>query len=378
MDKNTTYFVTGATGFIGGRLIELLALKGDVQIHTLVRNYSNAARIARFDVKLIKGSLLDNDIIDAAVKDCDVIFHCAYDPTNQEENLQGIQTLISSCIKYDKKLIHISTFSVYEPYKDGVLDERIECFPSGNVYADSKLQIEKYVLNQIDKGNLRAVILQPTIVYGPYSSAWTLGPLKQLLSGTVVLPDKGEGLCNAVYVDDVCNAMLLAAKSEESLGEKFLISGPGPITWIDFFQSYAQMLGVDSISLLPRIEIQRAMKNPLSNLKLLISDPKRIILWSPTRKLAFFVKDHISIRMKKILERVFSYYQRLPLKPVYLPDKYKLNLFSTKSSVSVDKAGKLLKYKPSFDIEKGFKLTESFIKWYLPPYREIDDNNDSY
>ena len=177
-----SYFVTGATGFIGGRLIELLALKGDVQIHTLVRNYANAARIARFDVKLIKGSLLDNDIIDAAVKDCDVIFHCAYDPTSQEENLQGIQSLISSCIKYDKKLIHISTFSVYEPYKDGVLDEHIECSPSGNVYADSKLQIEKYVLNQIDEENLRAVILQPTIVYGPYSSAWTLGPLNQLLS----------------------------------------------------------------------------------------------------------------------------------------------------------------------------------------------------
>lgn len=364
-----TYLVTGATGFIGGRLIEILALKGDVRIHALIRNYANAARIARFDVNLIKGSLLDNDTIDAAVKECDVIFHCAYDPTDQEENMQGIKSLISSCIKYDKKLIHISTFSVYEPYKDGILDEDTECSPHGNAYSESKLQIEEYVLNQINKENLKAVILQPTIVYGPYSSAWTLGPLKHLLSGTVVLPDKGEGLCNAVYVDDVCNAMLLAAESEESLGEKFLISGAEPITWIDFYKSYAQVLGVDSISLIPKSEIQKATKSPLTNLKLLIFDPKRIILWSPTRKLAFFVRDRINIRVKKFLEKVFSYYQKLPMKPVYLPDEQKLNLFSTKSAVSVEKAANILKYKPSFDFEKGSKLTESFIKWYLPPYK---------
>ena len=66
--------------------------------------------------------------------------------------------------------------------------------------------------------------------------------LKQLRSGLVPLIDGGAGICNAVYIDDVAEAVLLAAEREQAVGEAFLISGE-PITYRDFYERFAQMLG---------------------------------------------------------------------------------------------------------------------------------------
>ncbi len=75
--------------------------------------------------------------------------------------------------------------------------------------------------------------MQPTIVYGPFSRLWTIDPADMLINATVVLPDRGEGICNAVYVDDVVDAMILAAKNPAAVGQRFLVSGE-PITWAQF------------------------------------------------------------------------------------------------------------------------------------------------
>jgi len=64
-----------------------------------------------------------------------------------------------------------------------------------------------------------------------------------LRSGLVVLVNGGDGLCNAVYVDDVVQAMLLAATAKEGAGERFLVSGPRPVTWREFYGAYEAMLG---------------------------------------------------------------------------------------------------------------------------------------
>ena len=51
---------------------------------------------------------------------------------------------------------------------------------------------------------------------------------------------EAAGLCNAVYVDDVADAVLVAAEREEAIGQDFLISGESPVTWRDFYDSYEQ------------------------------------------------------------------------------------------------------------------------------------------
>ena len=88
MKKNIngkTVLITGATGFIGGRLVEMLSFDYNVKIKCLVRDLSKCSQLARFDsVEIFYGSLSDFDTVDKAVSGCDIVFHCAYDPSSQK------------------------------------------------------------------------------------------------------------------------------------------------------------------------------------------------------------------------------------------------------------------------------------------------------
>src|SRR5262249_7428721 len=70
--------ITGATGFIGCRLAEVLVQHG-VAVTGLVRTWANAARLTRLPVATVGGDLLDLDSVRAAMKGCDVVIHCAVD-----------------------------------------------------------------------------------------------------------------------------------------------------------------------------------------------------------------------------------------------------------------------------------------------------------
>ena len=78
---------------------------------------------------------------------------------------------------------------------------------------------------------LPVAVLQPTAVYGPYGGVWTEAVIRALRSGRQILVNGGDGLGNAVYVDDLVSAMLLAAVREGVVGEAFLVSGPGAVTF---------------------------------------------------------------------------------------------------------------------------------------------------
>src|SRR5690606_32312117 len=97
---------------------------------------------------------------------------------------------------------------------------------------------------------VRAAIVQPTTVYGPFVQVWTQSVIDRLKKGRIVLVNGGDGLCNAVYVDDVVTGTLLAATREEAVGEDFLISGPEPVTWWRFYEGFGQLFGgLDAVEL---------------------------------------------------------------------------------------------------------------------------------
>jgi len=59
LENGCNILITGATGFIGGRLIEVLIKEFDININVLVRNYKNASRIARFPINFFAGNIMD-------------------------------------------------------------------------------------------------------------------------------------------------------------------------------------------------------------------------------------------------------------------------------------------------------------------------------
>jgi nucleoside-diphosphate-sugar epimerase len=120
----------------------------------------------------------------------------------------------------------------------------------GGPYRQAKIAMERRLI----AGPLPAVILQPTIVYGPGSALWTDRPLAALRRGGVVLPDP-PGLCPAVHGADVAGAALAALALPDPGRERFLISGPDRMTWADFYRGYAGLLGQGEVRLEPLADL---------------------------------------------------------------------------------------------------------------------------
>src|SRR5688572_22740302 len=135
--------VTGATGFIGGRLVERLVLDQGADVRALVKNFARASRLARFKVEMVAGAINNLQAVDKAVEGCDVVFHCAHDFDHPQTNLEGAQALAAACVRHNvQRLVHVSSISVYEPLPDGDVDESTAAVPCGWTYPDNKLAVE--------------------------------------------------------------------------------------------------------------------------------------------------------------------------------------------------------------------------------------------
>ena len=77
--KGKRIFITGGSGFVGGRLVETLVLDHQAKVRALVhRAYSGALRMARFNIEFAHGDITDPEAMRQATEGCDVIIHLAY------------------------------------------------------------------------------------------------------------------------------------------------------------------------------------------------------------------------------------------------------------------------------------------------------------
>ncbi len=357
MLRNKKVLVTGGSGFIGGRLVEKLILEEGAEVRALVRNFSTAVRLARFDLSMIRGEIVDCATVEEAVKDCDTVFHCAYDFRDAEKNLQGARVLGEACLRAGvRRLVHVSTVAVYEAPLTGDMDEHAPAAKAGWEYANNKLAVEQLLLQLHAEYGLPLVVIQPTIVFGPFGGAWTITPVKRLRNERLVLPRETKGLCNFVYIDDVVEAMILAAKKDQAVGERFLISGPTPVTWTEFYRAYERILNVSSIVLMDAGELEKSLGGRGSKIKMLRRDPRRLLQIEPVHNIYRLVRDLIG---KDIRARARK---ALP-SPLNVPDSQRLSLLRAESQVKSDKARRILGYEPAFDFERGMKLTAEYIAW---------------
>lgn len=233
--------VTGATGFIGSRLCELLSLEYRLPYRALVRDFSRAARIARLDPELVPGDLLDAGSLARAVEGCDAVVNLAHgdDATARRQTAQ----LVDACIRAGvRRLVHVSSMAVHGPAPGvPVLTEDAPIRRWNEPYSDAKAAGEAVVSAAGRRGALETVVLRPTIVYGPFSFFVT--PIvQQARAGVVSLVDGGRGVCNAVYVDDVCDAIHAALLRDDAHGQAFLLNGDDALDWRRFITTFADMV----------------------------------------------------------------------------------------------------------------------------------------
>jgi len=366
--------VTGAGGFIGARVVEKLAGEHGAEVTAIVRRKSRAGRIAGPDVRIAEADLGDRDAIERAVAEQHTVINAAYDfQATGDENLRAFRNLAAACVAGKVgRIVQVSSIVVYDGWPDGDLSETSPSEKPGTDYKNAKMAMEAELATLAGSGTLTAAVIQPTIVYGPHAWIWTNRIVEQLAWGTLILPDPADGTCPAVYVDDVADAIILAAAREAKGSERYIVSGPEPTTWRNFFESYARMIGTGSIRYIDPAELRAGRNAPASGLRALIGNPLAIVNWGPARRAKNALRRAIGdARLERLRKSVIALRRRRgPL--VYYPGEYELRLYLAQGNCRIDKARAELGYAPEFDFAAGMDRTAEYVRQAYPEFVEPD------
>ncbi|MGH3023594.1 MAG: NAD-dependent epimerase/dehydratase family protein [Gaiellaceae bacterium] len=228
-------FVTGATGFVGGRLAERLRARGD-DVVALVRSPAKAERLRGLGCELVAGDLSSREAIAAAAAGCDAAFHLAAIyrngiPRSQRDellavNVRGTENVLDAALDAGVgKIVHVSSIVAFGDTHGRVVDETYEP-PAGeyvSLYHESKALAHRAARERAERG-APVVIAQPGGIYGRGDHTG-IGPLlaRAARGKLVVLPFGNVGL-NWTYVDDAVEGLLLAHEGGR-VGESYVLGG---------------------------------------------------------------------------------------------------------------------------------------------------------
>ena len=374
-----TVFVTGGSGFIGGRLIEVLVRQGGARVRTLVRATTSAgggaSRAAAAGAEIMFGSLLDEALLTRELKGADIVFHCAYGmhgslADQREVTVEGTRKLARAAGRAGvKQFVHLGTVASYGGNTPDMVPEEFEdpkLWPWP--YAHDKRDGERALADEAATSGLPFTILRLGAVYGPYGGSFTVIPLTTLAERRIALVEDGAGIANAIYVDDVIQAMLRAAM-HPGTGQRYAIRGPDQPTWREFYECYERMLGIEGLVSLTRAEMKRARRAEFS------ASAKRLLpeALAALKASSDFKSTAAELGLRSLYQRVSGSQQAIAgaaprpapqtQRPIQLIPPIMIDYFANRSRFSIAKAQAELGYAPAYDLTAGMALTEQWARW---------------
>ena len=244
--------ITGATGFIGSHLVEALLQKG-VQVRCLVRKTSDLSWLKNLPIEVVHGNCNDKASLGEAVKDVDQVFHLAgvtkatEEKTYFEVNALGTENLIHACLENNprlQKFVYLSSQAAAGPCQNGGKKKESDRCQPVSAYGHSKRMGEEFALAHSHE--IPLLILRPSAVYGPrdrdvYAFFKLLSKrIKPCLFGQ----EQHISLC---YVQDIIQAILLAAEAQESSGDIFFLSDGHDYRLEEIGDIFAQAMGITPV-----------------------------------------------------------------------------------------------------------------------------------
>jgi len=228
-------FVTGADGFIGSFLTELLLKKG-FQVKALsLYNAENSIGNLKYlkkqkNLEIIKGDIRDLSMMLDLTKDCIAVINMAaligvpysYIAVRSyiETNIIGTYNMLESAIKNKTKhLIVISSSETYGTAEYTPIDE-MHPLRAQSPYAATKIAGEELALSYYRSFDLPVTVIKPFNVYGPRQSLRSIIPtvITQVLNSNNIKVGNIHTKRDFVYVDDVCDGLYKTLFNEKSFG----------------------------------------------------------------------------------------------------------------------------------------------------------------
>jgi nucleoside-diphosphate-sugar epimerase len=241
--------VTGATGFIGGRLTRRLVREGHA-VRCLVRAGSDTSQLEGLGVEQAVGDLTDAASLARAAAGARYVLHCGAlvsDWATVEEikrvNVAGTRDLLAACADASvRRFVHISTTDVYG-HPAAAVDETYAATRFSNWYAQTKLEAEAEVRRAEAASAMEAAILRPATVYGPGSKDVIGEIARAIRGGHMLLIDRGRAVAGLCFVENLIDAALLALSHDAAPGCAFNVTDGLDVTWRRLADDLAAGLG---------------------------------------------------------------------------------------------------------------------------------------
>jgi nucleoside-diphosphate-sugar epimerase len=240
--------VTGATGFLGRRIVRRLLGDG-IAVRALVRP-GRGAHAA--DVEVCEGDLCDDTAVAAAVTGVDWVVHAGarVDTTGPwesfaEANIRGTRRVIRAARAAGvRRIVHISSLGVYAVERDGVTiteDSPYERESSARGhYSRSKLAADRLALSEAARG-APVVVLRPGLLYGPGRRP-PLARQSVTVAGIRWILASPEYRLPMTYTDNVADAVVLALTCADAVGEAFTLVDDN-VRQADYLPAYRRASG---------------------------------------------------------------------------------------------------------------------------------------
>lgn len=259
MERGTTVAVTGATGFIGQRLVRRLLAEG-LSVRALVLPAESVPSSWGGEVAVVRGDVTRSADVAAAVEGAAVVFHLAAvvgdwgdEADFRRITVLGTDNVCSAASDSGARVVLASSIVVYG---DALARRRCdEDTPWGRAlgpYSRSKQQQERSFLGAVARGSLDGVALRFANVYGAGSRPWVDSAVAELRRGSPTLLSGGDGDAGLCHVEHAVDALVAAARADHARGKAYNVADGWGVTWRRYFGDLALVSGAPAPRSLPR------------------------------------------------------------------------------------------------------------------------------
>ncbi len=249
--------VTGATGFLGGHLVERLVESGQ-SVRALVRKQRSAWPWGAATVETAQGDVTQPASLATAAAGCDVIYHLAarvsdWGPWSDFEavTVQGTENLLAAAVRAGcRRVVLVSTAVVYDDRHARRARRIPESAPLGTGdrayghYARAKVLAEDCARSYHESGRVEVVILRPTWIYGPRDGTILPRLLEHYEGRFACWIGRRDPCVDPIYVTDVADAAVLAGTHSAAAGRAFNVSPDREIGLREFLGALFQELAI--------------------------------------------------------------------------------------------------------------------------------------